>query len=559
MAINLKENICFTNPEALTSAARVMGGRALGFGEHRLGDRRVQGFGFALPGWRFPLVAAHDGALAFESSRTEDQSEDLLRFKRWYILSVVGQTARDHQWRTHFDVDSGRLMIVHPQGAKLSVSKDGHIDVNNFSDPGSTEAVSRIEEALTATAPPPPPRPRTQPAAPPPIAASAVRRPAAPKEVPVTPASSPAFAERAEALPASAVSALPIEPPPPAVPLPPPIKLVICNTATAKEPAVRTSCYAGRGDLFWSILAETGLLSRRLKPEEFASLEEFGIAIVDLPKAAPAAGAKKVAKGKEYDLEAWQAKLLALAPQVVAFNGKAAATAALKLPAKKLAYGELEQKLGDAALFVLPATAVKSRAQWDPRHWFDLARLLTKFSAEAAEAQRAAASLVESSGEAARLEAAEHAAALFRPRPLTYRVVVAELAAKLAEAAMARIIAALQELEDEQLADDDSVLWNPWDELCDQLQSGHFFAWEAYEPAVRRCTETAVAGLESSELDAIWLQCDEAAGFRDGDPRGVPTYPFKVEQVIHYFLRRLYSKALDWKNVRSRQYQQSSH
>jgi TDG/mug DNA glycosylase family protein len=62
------------------------------------------------------------------------------------------------------------------------------------------------------------------------------------------------------------------------------LKLVFCGTAASHKSAERGHYYAGPGNRFWSLLAETGLTPRLLSPEEDHLLPSFGIGLTDLAK-----------------------------------------------------------------------------------------------------------------------------------------------------------------------------------------------------------------------------------------------------------------------------------
>src|SRR3954464_11234255 len=64
----------------------------------------------------------------------------------------------------------------------------------------------------------------------------------------------------------------------------PGLKLVFCGTAPSPTSAARGAYYAGPGNRFWDILAETGLTPRRLAPEEYGLLPQFGIGLTDIVK-----------------------------------------------------------------------------------------------------------------------------------------------------------------------------------------------------------------------------------------------------------------------------------
>src|SRR3954462_737844 len=66
----------------------------------------------------------------------------------------------------------------------------------------------------------------------------------------------------------------------------PGLALVFCGTAPSPTSAARGAYYAGPGNRFWDILAETGLTPRLLAPEDYPVLPQFGIGLTDIAKCA---------------------------------------------------------------------------------------------------------------------------------------------------------------------------------------------------------------------------------------------------------------------------------
>ena len=151
---------------------------------------------------------------------------------------------------------------------------------------------------------------------------------------------------------------------------------MFCGTAAGRQSAARGAYYAGRGNRFWPVLAETGLVSRRLEPEDFQSLEEFGIGLTDIVKRA--SGADVELSREDFDTEAFEARMRTFSPRFIAFNGKKAASRVLKCSTKKIRYGLQTQKIGETRLFVLPSTSGAARRFWDIQHWLDLAALVSR-------------------------------------------------------------------------------------------------------------------------------------------------------------------------------------
>lgn len=149
------------------------------------------------------------------------------------------------------------------------------------------------------------------------------------------------------------------------------LDVVICGSAAGRRSAEVGAYYAGPGNKFWRILAETGLTPRRLAPEEFVILPDFGIGLTDLAKrySGPDAGLR----AGDDDVAALRAKIEATRPRVLAFNGKRAAARVL---GSAIVHGRSETRIGETVLFALPSTAGLASRWWDPAPWHDLARVV---------------------------------------------------------------------------------------------------------------------------------------------------------------------------------------
>ncbi len=151
----------------------------------------------------------------------------------------------------------------------------------------------------------------------------------------------------------------------------PGLDLVICGSAAGRRSADVGAYYAGPGNKFWRILHESGLTPRRLAPEEFTLLPDFGIGLTDLAKrySGPDAGLR----AGDDDIAGLDAKIQAARPRYLAFNGKRAAA---RFAGGPVDYGPLGTTIGDTALFVLPSTAGLASRWWDPSPWQALSCLV---------------------------------------------------------------------------------------------------------------------------------------------------------------------------------------
>ena len=160
--------------------------------------------------------------------------------------------------------------------------------------------------------------------------------------------------------------------------LKPGLKVVICGTAAGTKSARVGAYYAGPGNQLWSVLHRIGLTPRRLAPDEFCDLLNFGIGLTDLWK--EASGPDREAMQTGPDVESFRSRVLRYSPLALAFNGKSSAAAFLGRPA---GYGLQPEMIGKTAVFVLPSTSGAARGYWDESYWHELAKWLKRTSTRA--------------------------------------------------------------------------------------------------------------------------------------------------------------------------------
>jgi TDG/mug DNA glycosylase family protein len=136
------------------------------------------------------------------------------------------------------------------------------------------------------------------------------------------------------------------------------------------QSARRKAYYAGPGNQFWNILAETGLTPYRLRPEQYASLIQYRIGLTDLVKGR--FGQDAFLSTHDFDIGSFKAKIEKHAPKAVGFNGKKAAQVYFGL--SSIEYGMQQEKIAKTVLFVLPSTSGAARGFWNSEHWFQLAK-----------------------------------------------------------------------------------------------------------------------------------------------------------------------------------------
>ena len=111
--------------------------------------------------------------------------------------------------------------------------------------------------------------------------------------------------------------------------LEPGLDVVFCGTAAGSRSATAGHYYAGPGNRFWQMLADTGLTPKLLGPADDARLTRYGIGLTDLVKFN--SGADSTLTGDMFDVARFERQVIRCAPRYVAFNGKKAAQIALRL------------------------------------------------------------------------------------------------------------------------------------------------------------------------------------------------------------------------------------
>ncbi len=148
---------------------------------------------------------------------------------------------------------------------------------------------------------------------------------------------------------------------------------VFCGSAAGARSARVGHPYAGRGNRFWPILAETGLTPRILAPHESGLLPGLGIGLTDVNKTE--SGSDASLSGEGDDPEALRAKIAAVRPALLAFAGKRPAKVFLGavFGIAEFGYGVQETRLGETEIHVLPSPSGLAIRWWRPEFWHRLA------------------------------------------------------------------------------------------------------------------------------------------------------------------------------------------
>ena len=155
------------------------------------------------------------------------------------------------------------------------------------------------------------------------------------------------------------------------------MKLVIVGCNRGDRSARVGHYYAGRGNEFWPMLYESGVLPELLEHRDDKRMIEFGVGLTDLVKR-PTRGTEELRREEfaEGRILLGQ-KLDQYAPQVIAFNGKTAYEHFSQRPCK---LGLQKERLYGAQVFVLPSTSRKNAIGRGAklRYFRQLAKLLAK-------------------------------------------------------------------------------------------------------------------------------------------------------------------------------------
>jgi TDG/mug DNA glycosylase family protein len=153
--------------------------------------------------------------------------------------------------------------------------------------------------------------------------------------------------------------------------LAPGLRLVICGSAAGAVSAARGAYYAGPGNKFWRILAETGLTPRRLDPSEFRDVVAFGIGLTDMAK--HVSGSDATLPRDADDVAGFMERIRAVRPGMVAFKGKRAAAAFYGVPIVR-DYGPGMPVAAFPPVWILPSTSGAASGAWRAEPWHQLAQ-----------------------------------------------------------------------------------------------------------------------------------------------------------------------------------------
>ena len=148
---------------------------------------------------------------------------------------------------------------------------------------------------------------------------------------------------------------------------------VFCGSAAGTASARLGAPYAGPGNKFWSVLAETGLTPMRFTPGNYRSLLDAQIGLTDLNKTQSGADTDLTLKGD--DARSLLVKIEVFRPCQLAFTAKRPAQAFLRqvFGLSQIEYGLQDQVIGDTSIFVLPSPSGLAVRWWNSDWWHRVA------------------------------------------------------------------------------------------------------------------------------------------------------------------------------------------
>ncbi len=153
------------------------------------------------------------------------------------------------------------------------------------------------------------------------------------------------------------------------------MRLVIVGCNPGEQSARVGHYYAGRNNMFWTLLRDSGVIPEELSHKEDRRVIEFGVGLTDIVKR-PTRGEDEIAREEFAEGRVVLAqKLEQYAPRVVAFNGK---NVYERFSQRKCLLGLQKERIYGARVFVLPSSSGQNTAGSGVklRYFRQLARLL---------------------------------------------------------------------------------------------------------------------------------------------------------------------------------------
>jgi mismatch-specific thymine-DNA glycosylase len=132
------------------------------------------------------------------------------------------------------------------------------------------------------------------------------------------------------------------------------MKMILVGANPGDRSARVGHYYAGRGNHFWTMMYESGVIPEPIGYEDDRRIVEFGIGMTDLVKR-PTRGIEEIERQEFAEGRVLLAqKLEQMRPRVIAFNGKMVYE---KFAGRSCKLGLQKERLYGAEVFVLPSTS----------------------------------------------------------------------------------------------------------------------------------------------------------------------------------------------------------
>lgn len=142
-------DVKFKNQEAAVKAATACGARILGEGTHRLYASSHAGFGVQFKGWNYPAVIDKDGKIFYDNyNGSWGSAAELEKFQEMYSAKVIEAECEALGWYHERNEATGELVVHHPAGGTITVTKGGTLDASGFVGNACEQATERFEAAL---------------------------------------------------------------------------------------------------------------------------------------------------------------------------------------------------------------------------------------------------------------------------------------------------------------------------------------------------------------------------------------------------------------------------
>ena len=153
----------------------------------------------------------------------------------------------------------------------------------------------------------------------------------------------------------------------------PNLRVIFCGTAASNVSAKTEAYYAHPHNKFWSILSETRLTPRQLKPHEFMLMLGFGYGLTDLCKQASGTDSQIPKVTSVQRIELYE-KILSHQPAFLAFTSLEAGR---RYCGHRVALGSQTARIGRTQLYILPSTSLNAAWNWKAtkHHWQEFAAL----------------------------------------------------------------------------------------------------------------------------------------------------------------------------------------